>query len=211
MLRIEALAQAAADIHPDLLLFGGDAVGDSCDLPQLPAALRALSVAADAAFAVPGNWERGKRWLDLADWRRIYAEGGFKLLCNEYVSCSGIGVYGCDDLVHGYPLPPAEPPPAEDGFRILLAHRPDAAVAFDDREAIAPFDLVLCGHTHGGQWRLPVLGAGYVPGFYRRRFDRGWFRHRELPLQMFVSCGCGELSLPGRFNCPREAVLIELG
>jgi len=208
--RIAALRQAVADIHPDLLLLGGDAVGDSCAIAQLSGVLRDLSAPAVEALAVPGNWERGKRWLDIGVWKDIYSRGGFRLLCNEHVSCSGIGVYGCDDLVHGDPLPPGEPPSSDDGFRILLAHRPDAAVAFDDRGGLAPFDLVLCGHTHGGQWRLPGAGALYVPGFYHRRFDRGWFRHCELPLRMLVSSGCGELSLPGRFNCRREAVLIEL-
>lgn len=210
--KIEALKRAVAEAHPDLLLFGGDAVGDSSDMPRLSAVLRGFSaaVAPGAAYAVPGNWERGKRWLDLGVWRDIYSTGGFKLLCNEYVSCGGIGVYGCDDLVHGYPLPPYRLPVNDDGFRILLAHRPDAVVAFDHRETLAPFDLALCGHTHGGQWRIPGAGALYVPGFYHRRFDRGWFRHRELPLRMLVSCGVGELSLPWRINCRREAVLVEL-
>ena len=83
--RIEALKRAVAEMHPDLLLFGGDAVGDSCDLPQLPGVLRKLSEAAPgAAFAVPGNWERGKRWLDIKVWHDIYSEGGVRLLCNEY-------------------------------------------------------------------------------------------------------------------------------
>lgn len=208
--RIEALKRAISEMHPELLLFGGDAVGDSCDMPSLPRVLHELSASAGTALAVPGNWERGKRWINLDVWRDIYAEGGFRLLCNEYVSCSGIGIYGCDDLVHGIPQPPDRLPANTDGFRILLAHRPDAAVAFDYRDVLVPFDLALCGHTHGGQWRIPGLGAPYVPGFYHRRFDRGWFRHREFGLRMLVSCGVGELSLTGRINCRREVVLIEL-
>ena len=206
--RIDALTRAVADAEADLLLFGGDAVGDSCDLPRLHDVLRGFSAAARCAVAVPGNWERGKRWLDIEVWNDIYSDGGFKLLCNEYISHDGIGVYGCDDLVHGLPLSP--PPLPSDEFRILLAHRPDAVISFDDRDALKPFDLALCGHTHGGQWRIPGLGALYVPGFYRRRFDRGWFRHRDLDLRMLVSCGAGELSLSGRIHCRREAVLIEL-
>ena len=208
--RIEALKHAVAESHPDLLLFGGDAVGDSCDMPSLPRVLQELSAPAGASFAVPGNWERGKRWLDIEVWKDIYSEGGFRLLCNEYVSCGGIGIYGCDDLIHGVPQPPRHLPPEEDGFRILLAHRPDAVVAFDYRDALASFDLALCGHTHGGQWRIPGAGALYVPSFYHRRFDRGWFRHCGLSLRMLVSSGVGELSLRGRLNCRREAVLIEL-
>ena len=209
--RLEALKRAVAESHPDLLLCGGDAVGDSCDLRQLPAVLRGLSAAVPgAAYAVPGNWERGKRWLDTGVWRDIYSTGGFRLLDNEYVSSGGIGIYGCDDLIHGYPLPPPRMPRKGDEFRIFLTHRPDTVVAFDCRDTLTAFDLALCGHTHGGQWRIPVAGPVYVPGFYHRRFDCGWFRHRELPLRMLVSSGVGELSLPLRINCRREAVLIEL-
>ena len=69
--------------------------------------------------------------------------------------------------------------------------------------------MALCGHTHGGQWRLPLAGAIYVPSLYRRRFDRGWFRRDGSGTLMFVSVGAGELSLHGRFNCPREAAVIE--
>ena len=206
--RIDALIRAAAEIRPDLLLLGGDTVGDGCDLPRLPEILRGFSEVSRHSIAVPGNWERGKRWLDIAVWRDIYSSGGFRLLCNEYASCDGIGIYGCDDLVHGLPQSPPSLPP--DGFRILLSHRSDTVVAFDCRDTLTQFDLALCGHTHGGQWRIPGLGALYVPGFYHRRFDCGWFRHRELALRMLVSRGAGELSLSGRINCRREAVLIEL-
>jgi len=207
--RMRALAAALAGCRADAIFLGGDAVGDACHLRGLPSILRLLAGCAPKAFAVPGNWERGKRWLDIDVWRGLYGEGGFELLCNESRDFGPFFVYGSDDLIHGYP----EPPPrcgAAGRFRILLTHRPDAVIAFDSGERLSDWQLALCGHTHGGQWRLPWAGACFVPGFYHRRFDRGWFGRRNGSLRMFVSSGAGELSLPGRLFCPREALLVEV-
>ncbi len=206
--RISALAEMLSSYHPDLLLTGGDITGDACDLPGMVTALRRLSGCAQAALAIPGNWERGKHWLPVEFWRNIYERGGFELLCNEYRTVGGFGIYGEDDLIHGVPEPPSALP--DDGkLRILLTHRPDSVIADDDDGRLDSFFMALCGHTHGGQWRLPLAGALYVPSLYRRRFDRGWFRRDGSGTLMFVSVGAGELSLHGRFNCPREAAVIE--
>ena len=206
--RLAALAEAFRELRPEVLLTGGDLTGDACDLPLLKTALRELAECVPLALAIPGNWERGKTWLTVDAWRAILAEGGFELLCNEERDCGGFSVYGGDDLIHGDPeLPPER---VSDGRpRILLTHRPDAVVSYDCGDRMGEFFLALCGHTHGGQWRLPVLGALFVPSFYGRRFDRGWFRRGSGGTAMFVSSGFGELSLRGRFCCRREAALID--
>lgn len=206
--RVEALAEALSERRCDLILLGGDAVGDACRMKGMSRVLRKLAGCADTALAIPGNWERGKKWLDIDFWRGVYAEGGFELLCNGSCEAGPFFIYGSDDLVHGSPeLPPKRG--GEGRFRILLCHRPDAVISFDTGELLCRWHLALCGHTHGGQWRLPGLGPLYVPSFYRRRFDRGWFERRGEKLRMFVSSGFGELSLPGRLNCPREAAVLE--
>ena len=207
--RIDALTEALFGLRGDILLLGGDAVGDACRMKGLPRALRRFAACADTALAVPGNWERGKRWLGIDFWRGVYADGGFELLCNESREAGAFYVYGSDELVHGFPeLPPERG--GEGRFRILLCHRPDTVISFDSGDRLSSWQLALCGHTHGGQWRLPFLGALYVPSFYWRTLDRGWFRRRGEELRMFVSPGAGELSLPGRFACPREAAVVDL-
>ena len=207
--RISSLAAALRGCRAEAIMLGGDMVGDACHLRKLPAALEALAGCAPVRLAIPGNWEGGKVWLDTSFWRDLYGAGGFDFLSNETREFSVFSVYGSEDLLHGNPAPP--PDCASDGrYRILLAHRPDAVLAFDSGRRLELFHLALCGHTHGGQWRLPGLGALFVPSFYRRRFDCGWFKRRNRNLRMFVSCGAGELSLPWRINCRREAVLIEL-
>jgi predicted MPP superfamily phosphohydrolase len=69
-------------------------------------------------------------------------------------------------------------------------------------------DLILSGHTHGGQIRLPLLGAAHTQGTHlTRRQAAGWFRRGQT--RMFVTRGLGE-SIPLRFGVPPQAALIRL-
>jgi predicted MPP superfamily phosphohydrolase len=68
-------------------------------------------------------------------------------------------------------------------FRILLSHSPDQ-FAWAARNRI---DLMLSGHNHGGQIRLPLLGPVFMPSLYSRRYDRGFFR--KGPTLLHVSQG----------------------
>jgi len=68
-------------------------------------------------------------------------------------------------------------------------------------------DLILAGHTHGGQVRLPGLGAVFVPSVYGTRYSQGLYRRDET--LMFVNRGFGHL-IPIRLGAPPEVVLITL-
>jgi predicted MPP superfamily phosphohydrolase len=96
------------------------------------------------------------------------------------------------------------PPLAEGGAaRILLAHTPDQiewARAFD-------IDLMLCGHTHGGQIRLPWVGAIFAPSRQGVKFDCGVFEF--MPTVLHVTRGIAG-KLPLRWNCAPEIVLLTL-
>ncbi len=84
---------------------------------------------------------------------------------------------------------------------IGICHSPDEFVP----ERNGP-PVILGGHTHGGQVRLPWLGAFVLP-VENRRFDRGWFT--EWGQRFFVTSGMGTAVLPVRFLCPPEIVVIE--
>ncbi len=94
---------------------------------------------------------------------------------------------------------------SDEQFSILLSHRPDY---FDDYVK-SGCDLVLTGHTHGGQFRLPYIGGLYVPsqGFFPE-YDAGMFSQDGT--DMIVSRGLGNSRFPFRFNNRPEVIIIEL-
>jgi len=87
---------------------------------------------------------------------------------------------------------------------VLLAHNPDIWL----QDGVDRADLVLSGHTHGGQIQLPVMGAVHTQGTHLRRGQpAGWFERGTS--RMFVSRGLGE-SIPLRFRARPQATLIHL-
>ena len=93
----------------------------------------------------------------------------------------------------------------DDGFCILLSHRPeifDTYVSMD-------IDLVLSGHAHGGQFRLPFIGGVIAPdqGIFPK-YDAGKFTENDT--SMIVSRGLGNSIIPIRFNNDPELVIVEL-
>lgn len=91
------------------------------------------------------------------------------------------------------------------GYKILLSHRPE----FFKTYVANGMNLVLCGHTHGGQFRIPFIGGIVAPnqGFLPK-YDAGLFI--EGSTQMIVSRGVGNSIVPVRFNCRPEIVIVEL-
>jgi len=97
-------------------------------------------------------------------------------------------------------MPPAS---ARAFFKILVSHSPDQYPWARRQE----FDLVLAGHTHGGQIRFPVIGPVVCPSWYGTRYAAGFFQHD--PTLMYVSRGSASL-LPLRWNCPPEITRLVL-
>ena len=89
--------------------------------------------------------------------------------------------------------------------KILLAHSPEII----DKAVKKNINLVLVGHTHGGQVRLPIIGPLYIslPPKYRK-YDQGLFKVDNT--LMLVNRGIGMSFIPVRFLCPPEIVVIEL-
>lgn len=86
---------------------------------------------------------------------------------------------------------------------VLLAHEPD----FADMVAKYPIDVQLSGHSHGGQVRLPMVGAVYLPRM-ARKYPKGLRQIGSLTL--YTNVGIGTLQVPVRWNCPPEVTLITL-
>ena len=90
-------------------------------------------------------------------------------------------------------------------FTILLSHRPELFEVYADNK----MDLVLSGHAHGGQFRLPFVGGLVAPnqGLFPK-YDAGLYTEENT--NMIVSRGIGNSILPFRFNNRPEVILIEL-
>jgi predicted MPP superfamily phosphohydrolase len=140
------------------------------------------------------------------------AQAGIRPLVNRAVPVSigsrdpnGLWIAGVDDPTEGKPdLAAALADVPAGAALILLAHNPDTWLEPEVERA----DLILSGHTHGGQIRLPLLGAAHTQGTHlTRRQAAGWFRRGQT--RMFVTRGLGE-SIPLRFGVPPQAALIRL-
>lgn len=169
-------------------------------------------------WATLGNHERAvdpsrsgpppHRGLSVRRWREMYAELGINLLHNEATALfepgGRIWVVGVGDTYSGRDdLDTALRDVAGGEYLLGITHSPDLL----DDPRVAELDLVLAGHTHGGQIRLPLVGALYAPVKSPRRRAAGMLR--ESGTLMYVSRGIGE-GIPIRINCPREIPLITL-
>jgi predicted MPP superfamily phosphohydrolase len=108
-----------------------------------------------------------------------------------------------DALLGRMHLDQAVPAASADEPVILLAHEPDVL----PQVARHNVDLMLSGHTHGGQVRIPFLPPMFLPGL-GQRYVEGLFRLGRT--QLYVNRGIGTVNLPFRFNCPPEITLITL-
>ncbi len=199
--------------RPDLMVLTGDQWDYASGAEGYLTWLRARP-AGLPAVAVLGNHEYATGDGDRADIvraaERIHAMGDAHLLVNASTALplrgAHLRIVGLDDFRHGEPRPaeaargldPAEP-------QLWLFHEPVLADVPDWPASAAPF-LMLAGHTHGGQIRIPLLpavtpsGSGsYVSGLYRT--GRG---------PMYVSRGVGASGPRIRYRCPAEVALFEL-
>jgi predicted MPP superfamily phosphohydrolase len=134
---------------------------------------------------------------------------GARVLKNEteFIARSGehLAIAGLDDPVtknHDFSATLAGVP--DRCPTVMLAHTPDITPQAAERGV----DLVLAGHTHGGQVVLPWLGPPIVNSKYGRRFAAGLKQVGET--QVYTNRGVGMAIVPIRVNCPPEVALITL-
>ncbi len=205
--QVVALANAQ---RPDLVVLLGDyvihgVVGGRFIAPEETAwELKALR-ARLGVFAVLGNHDH---WLGAARVERALVDAGLAVIDGKAVRVVGGGrelwLIGIPDIWAGWPDVPAlvaKVPPGEP--LLALTHNPD----------IFPFlpqgiDLLLAGHTHGGQLSLPLLGAPVVPSSFGQRYARGHVV--EEGRHLFVTSGIGTSILPLRLRVPPEVSLVVL-
>jgi predicted MPP superfamily phosphohydrolase len=186
---------------PDLLAVTGD-VADGDDFIRWVVPVLGRLRWKTAAFAILGNHDS---WYAPDRVRRRLRRLGMRVLGNAWEQ---IEVRGEPLTVIGQEWPWFRPAPDLTGcptgpFRLCLSHTPDN-IRWAQRAGV---DLMLSGHVHGGQVRVPVIGSILVPSRYGRRYDCGVFE--EPPTVLHVSRGIGG-DHPLRFLCRPEATRLIL-
>jgi len=209
--RIEAACSSANALDPDLIVLTGDYISHSKDYIAGCAQAVAGLKARIGVFAVLGNHDH---WTDGAMMARELSRVGIRVLENENVPIEKAGqriwLAGIDDMmVERDDLPAALKGTNDLEVRVLLSHNP----AIIREAARAGIDLVLSGHTHGGQinWRL-LVGREQSGGRWLRRPSRRFMRgHAVLgDTHLYVNRGLGTVVVPLRYGCPPEITLLEL-
>ncbi|MFM8470189.1 MAG: phosphodiesterase YaeI [Limisphaerales bacterium] len=200
---------------PDLVCLTGDFITkDFTRFADYADVLKPLAAAAPV-FACLGNHDGGK-WAarpnyrghaDHAEVRKCLAASGAKVLLNQSHDITlrgrklrlvGVGDLWADELraTEAFATAPS------DAATVLLMHNPDGK----DAAADFPWQLALCGHTHGGQCRLPFFGTPFAP-VRDHRYVAGLNRWRDR--WIFTTRGVGNLH-GVRFNCRPEVSLLTL-
>ncbi len=202
------VVKVAREQQADLIVLTGDLVAGDHLYRQAVEVMAELD-APLGIYCVRGNHDFYTEPHIIAWWLEAY---GIRLLSNRYVDLERDGekIRLCG-VEHPYvPLKQYEkamgPETGSDApFRLGLVHMPDIAVKMQNKIGA---DLILTGHTHGGQWRLPLIGPVIYPSIYGRRFDRGLQRLGKALL--YNSAGFGMHTIPLRLNCPPEITLFTL-
>lgn len=197
----------------DWVILGGDIMERNVPLERVRENLKLLS-RIGPMYAVFGNHDLK---ADPAGLAVALKEAGGRLLRNENVLLERAGdrilLTGVDQPLQkrdGYPGLPELPPGTSDLCRIVAVHDPVWIQHVPEK----PADLILAGHTHGGQIRFPFLGALRLNRFYRK-YDCGWFRWYQPGAdvqrpQILISRGFGNRRVTLRLCCPAEMHLIRL-
>jgi uncharacterized protein len=202
--QIERAVDTANRLKPDLVALTGDYISKerhyAPDCAEMLGKLRARH----GVFAVLGNHDH---WTDAKLITDLFRAEGITVLINEgmHFAHKGASVWlaGVDDTMVGLEdIPLAMAGARRDEMKLLLAHNPIVL----RRAARAGVDLVLSGHTHGGQ--VTLRSERSASGRPRRRLLKGLGRQGNT--QIYVTRGLGTVILPIRYGCPPEVSLLEL-
>ncbi len=158
--------------------------------------------------ALPGNHDYR---VGIEQWYRQFSAAPTIInVTNRAIICQVNGarlcIAGVDDFSRGTPRLEALPPPEHRDLTILLAHNPDQAEHLHG--AADRVDLMVSGHTHGGQVRLPWLGALRNSARHDDVYEAGLCQRPWA--QVYVSRGIGMVHIPVRLLARPEVALLEL-
>jgi predicted MPP superfamily phosphohydrolase len=191
---LETVVQRINSLSPDFICFTGDIIEEE---EFLATALKILGKIKSPIFGVPGNHDHWSG-VDFHPIKECFAKTGGAWLQNEVIALERLGV-----TIIGVDQMPASFQPNPNHENIVLVHYPEWA----DQLGAFRYKLILAGHSHGGQVRLPFYGALVVP-FSTGKYEVGMFETKSGPL--YVNPGIGYFYLNVRFNCRPEITVFEI-
>ncbi|MEN6357139.1 MAG: metallophosphoesterase [Armatimonadota bacterium] len=200
--RVRSMINLTSAGKPDIIVLTGDYLNrkDPAGFAELTRVGRELSTIAPT-YAVEGNWDNYKHIKALED-------GGVKSITGwEVIPTRKGGKVALGHLWWSMPMAAVYvPPDVEPLYKVLLCHKPDTF----DSAASKGIDLMLSGHTHGGQVRLPIFGALLPDRDMIGKYQAGLYKIGKSML--YVNRGMGmESSAPQvRFYCRPEISVIDL-
>lgn len=203
--RHDEIIRTIEGLNPHWIFITGDLLNVPQGLPHLFRFLIGLRKVAPV-FLTLGNHDHYSGvpvsdFLELADRHKLH------LLINQTTTIplaeGELCIVGLDDPTTHRADVDCIPHPVPHRYTLVLAHAP---VVLDLLKPSHAGDLILCGHSHGGQWRLGSVHPFWLPyGCHGRA--QGLFIRDER--RLYVNQGLGWSLLPLRWNCPPEIVLIE--
>jgi predicted MPP superfamily phosphohydrolase len=209
---VERAVVLAQSFHPHLLALTGDFVSHPLGRPNGRAGARFVEPCADVLarcevrkVAILGNHDH---WNHAGMVEGGLKERGISVLRNAALALERgtdkLWIAGIDDAwVHAADLSLALRDIPANQATVLLSHEPD----FADHASRYPVDLQLSGHSHGGQVRLPGVGALILPTL-ARKYPMGL--NQAGNLQVYTNVGLGVINPPVRFLCPPEVTFLSL-
>jgi hypothetical protein len=194
---LEAVVRRINALSPDFVCFTGDLIEETRHLAE---ALEVFAGIKSPVYGVPGNhdyWSRAP-FDSIEKWFAV--TGGAWLLDEQRVTGDGKFTIIGTSCIHSQ-QPPIRANPAT--RNVFLMHYP----AWVKNLGGQRYDLVLAGHSHGGQVRIPFYGAVIVP-FGVEQYVMGLFDTAAGPL--YVNPGIGWFPVPIRFNCRPEITVFEI-
>lgn len=198
-------------LNPDLVIFTGDLIDDNKTFTEVEKVIELLETLESTYgnYAVYGNHDHGGNGT--RRYAKIMKESGFHLLVNENETITlkngeKLHLIGIDDIVLSRPDFKAAFKGVEtNGYQLFISHAPDVVDRLPEEVVV---DLQLSGHSHGGQVRLPIVGAPFtVP--YGRKYIKGLYEVSECEgMLLYVNSGIGTSQLPYRFLNPPEITLL---
>lgn len=208
---LEKMKDKVNSLKPDIIVFTGDIATYDLDNEEIEEVSEIMSqmTATIGKYAIKGNHD-----YDFEKWELLFENCGFTNLNDTYeviyksattpIVISGIStnLYGTRNLkdkiepIYNYLNSFGENQANEPIYSILLLHEPD----FVDEIDLNKFNLVLSGHSHNGQVRLPIIGAIYTPIGSKKYYDE---YYKVNNTDLYISSGIGTTYLNVRlFNKP---------